>query len=328
MTWKRPRFSSLDPPPDFTSVMRKLPRRSTVRRRSTRPISPSFLDALSTEVTPSASQKRTRTQRISPFPVEASPPVGSISITPPPKDKGKGKAREVDIAPTPSSSGRNSRHHTEARASPVAAGAPESTQRIDLPPLLDEDDERASLPSFTIIDLRKKVDHSSGLEDPPPPAEDEVADDLFNILNPPTPPPAHFSATPPALPPASRIAPTTSARVCASTSQSSVSTSNTNTSRLQRPHNSSPQHSPAADSLLSLSPAHRESIKRWKDASRSEGSRFSGPRIYTSLTLNQPTGGCGLVLLPQWMNAELREREAAERALDNNGRRRESSPEV
>lgn len=329
-TRKRPRFSSLDPPLDTTPAVRKLPRRSAARRRSTRQISPTFLDALSTEVTPSTSQKRAQSRRISPFLSEITPRAGSVSITPLPEAKGKGEARkEVDIAPTPSSHGGNSRHHTETQASPVVADAPESARGMDLVPLPDGDDESSSLLPLTVVDFRKKDNRRFGelpsppsplpllhltkasvLEDPSPPASDEVADTLFNALNSPTSPPQN--SPPPSLPPASGATVPTSARVCTSASQSSISAPHQlhrcHTGSSLRLHDPFRRHLPAADALAPLSPPHRESISRWKDASRSEGTRFSGPRMFTPLTQNRPTGGCGLVVLPQRMSAEMERR--------------------
>jgi hypothetical protein len=52
----------------------------------------------------------------------------------------------------------------------------------------------------------------------------------------------------------------------------------------------------ARNPILSLPRRHQQSIQRWKDPSRN--SRFSGPRVFTKLSMNVPTAGCGLLVLP------------------------------
>jgi len=57
-----------------------------------------------------------------------------------------------------------------------------------------------------------------------------------------------------------------------------------------------PTPSSVVNPILSLPRRHQQSIQRWKDPSRN--SRFSGPRVFTKLSMNVPTAGCGFLVLP------------------------------
>ena len=341
---KRPCRSSLEPPVESIPKRRSIARTASTQRNLVRhPISPTFLEAVSAVKMQNSPQRKRRIT----VPQTGNrggevPRAGSISITPPLPDSKDGSDSNLVSEPEPEI---EPEQVPDMESGPDMQSGPDVESGLDMewePEMNREPQWNPSKGKGKQVLLNSPTPSPRpviGMETSSPVMKDTHVTEFIPIgikegLGLESDPGDLASSSPP--PPRSSLPPSASA--ASAPTRTPPDPPNAPSSRALRSYTSrfAPYKFPRSDPYATLSARHKASINRWKDPSRAKFNRWTGPRIYTSLTQNQVIGGCGLVLMSSQLHEEheaherweIEEEEEEQRRAKEKRKPKQFSPEL